>query len=1500
MAEQIPDYSALIGDRVRQQAGVALVTNEGSPDEAARTLNNAVKEGVPFAIGNADPQNFNREAEDKANVGIAFGNPDIQRYLANNDFAAAVSKDDLSVLHDISMSLRKISGGGVFDKAVEGFKEGFGEGEIGLTHEDIKKYPSWLIFQPLSVAAGTLMRGFQGTIRGAAEGAREFMRELGMNEAWAARFGRDLEAELTRQIFDQGASIHKPTVEALSKTIQPYVQAGESPQPGVHPLTDQVLIDQAKRDAQNLKDVQSVSAESKTLERSPEAFKAFLDEVARDHVIGVPVDAIKEGFGDRAPAAFEWLPDFERKFNRADASGGDVEIPLKDWLAAIKDRPELAQALKDDIRVREGGLTTREADALKETKPESYQPNETTEAVAKKELWLNPLFKDAKSAGMTEGEFARYSKLLEGEDAKARERAEADAAKALAHRATAEWKSNEARIRDEVTVDLRSRPDLLADQFFREGRLGDTRTATFKLDANAIEARYGKDTLSDLHSSVTARRGGIDPNDAADLFGFRGGEALVNNLRLLEQARQAAKQTPKAYFESLVEKATSERMEAKYGVLKDNILAEAREAVGTGGQANLLAEEMFALMKQVPELKDATPLAREAIRDRVKEEFAKDEAKGAHKVANYVRDVGKAGRQAELALLKGDIPAAFQAKQRQYLAFELMREAQAFKKNWDLTQRLVERYSKNASLEAVDQAYTDQIHALLNSVGERVPRTLENLNRAIEESIDAFISKKAEEGRLIIPPNIPLDATVAPKAGSNLRPFSVEEFRDFSATLQSLDHNGRQEKIIQVGEKREAYETAVGQAIENLEAHKGRPKDLSDIAVKRVGRSVDALMIKMEQLFDWADRNDPNGPFNRIAFRPLSEAEHWKLDRLRELAKRMEDLKIDRKGLHGQVENDALLDPRDGQPMRLDRGAMLKIALNFGNKSNRAKLLGGYDWQAGDVFYFLNKHMTKEDIDFANHVWDTLDTLRPEIEKRTRALSGVAVDLIDPQEVKLANGTLKGGYFPLIEDALSKINRAKVETDPLEKAIFRMLPTAQAVKRRTGKLYPVSLVLDDFPHIVTETVHYLAFAEPLLNARKLLSDRLIRESISDTFGPEYTKQINPWLQHIASDGGLRDETGLHWLYSLSREGRMNVQTMLIGLNPITAMLHGGSALANSFQEVGIRNLREFTKALPGVPKAVFENAVSQMFKSPKNLENVINFVMENSGEVRNRKLKLDDSYQAMWQRSLGNNFLTARASFSQMGMSGVAYLDLWSAVATWKAVYDGALTKGTAEADAIYMADKAVRNAHGASGITDTAAVQRGNEIWRWSTMFMGYFVHNYNRLRDTSRIAIGKTDLDGWGRWGTVAARSVMYLAVPAIIHQALRGHSDKDQSWGGWAANALASQMGGSLPLVRDMIYAAEKYGRHEVSAPLQEALNGLIAAPLDAWHALKGEKVSEKWLRHTLEFPGWTLGLSTREIARAGQFLWDVNRGKERPKDFPDWWRGFTTGTAKERKH
>lgn len=107
-------------------------------------------------------------------------------------------------------------------------------------------------------------------------------------------------------------------------------------------------------------------------ERSPEAWRAAIEADVAEHGpvtdLAVPVDRLQVLLQTAAVPLEEFLRVLPNRsaYDQALASGGDVVIPLADYIAKVAGTP-LHEALVDDIRVRPGAMTAREAAEAQKT-----------------------------------------------------------------------------------------------------------------------------------------------------------------------------------------------------------------------------------------------------------------------------------------------------------------------------------------------------------------------------------------------------------------------------------------------------------------------------------------------------------------------------------------------------------------------------------------------------------------------------------------------------------------------------------------------------------------------------------------------------------------------------------------------------------------------------------------------------------------------------------------------------------------------------------------------------------------------------------------------------------------------------------------------------------------------------------------------------------------------------------------------------------------------------
>jgi hypothetical protein len=1046
-----------------------------------------------------------------------------------------------------------------------------------------------------------------------------------------------------------------------------------------------------------------------------------------------------------------------------------------------------------------------------------------------------------------------------------------------------------------------------------------------RLNLTDLEHRMGApDAVTDAQVSRLRELGmvakktseGLHPDLVADMFGFGSGRELVRALTSAEH--------PKLVIEGM----TDQRMLERHGELSspDAIERAADEAVHNEARARFIATELAAIDKANTVRADTgrkTATGRAITVDAL--------ARAARQVAEdtiartKIRDVvptrftaaeTRAARDAERALAKGDTEGAAIAKRAQMLNNRLAKTAMDATDEVAAGLKYLRRFDKAATRDAIGADYAAQVDALLERFDLRQGTPLNAAER--RQSLLEWVQAQRDKG---LDPAVP-DKLLDEAQRMPYREMSMEDFRGLLDSVKSIEHLGRlKNKLLDLKEQRD-LDALVNEALTTLkdlpqrEAAEPRNPGVGGKGLDKVNakylqgasllRSADASLLKMEQLFDWLDAHNPHGVFNRVVFRRIAEAQGVESDLLKDVTGRL-------RALHEALPKDAqrdllerytvpeLVDSKTGKPSSLLKKEILAIALNTGNESNFGKLLEGEGWSERGVWTALNRHMTKGDWDFVQGVWDTLDSLWPRIAAMEKRLSGVEPPRVEARPITTPHGEYRGGYYPVIYDPL-RAHDVDMRNERSGAALFENTFSRPATARghtkaRVDYARPLYLSMDVLPRHLSQVVHDLAYREAIIDADKLLSDSRIRQGIEDTLGREYYKQVRPWLQAIANDK-VYDERGLAFWDKAAHWARTTTTLVGLGFRATTMMIHGATAASNSVGEIGGRWFLSGAKAFIG---------------SPERMRDARDFVFERSAEMRNRMNEVDrDVRDALREMDLhatdGAEGAAARVvdPVKRFAYYGISMLDMASALPTWLGAYNRALHEGRSEDQAIYEADKAVRNAHGGGGTKDLAAIQRGQEWQKLFTMFYSFWNHFYNRQRDIARTAAGipeqvrQGDYAGARRdFAMVLARSWFYFIIPQLLHAALKppapGSQNEDQHWLSWAAEEIAMGMFSGIPVVRD-VASSIGTGRDYTPTPAAQVVTTIGKTAKDVKSAAAGDPVSDKWLKHATQTAGYVFGLPLGQASTSAQFLWDVHNGAEAPDGVADWWRGLIYGHAK----
>lgn len=365
----------------------AVSTIDLEPEKAVRAIQLSQASGVDPNVIIPDIESFERDQKRRMASDLITGNPRLQAYVNSDPLAGQISNDDYGQLDTVSQSMVKLGQKGVMASTVEAFKAGFDYEGMQSEYDKLFNYVDsdvWRSFVQnggLGGAAVTFMtalRGFRGAMFAAGTlGAEAFAPIVGANEAEKNRMRRDFIQGI--EANTAGANLFRapvaPAVKAaineaaaMSKAAAPFIAEGKVPPTGIHPAIDQLKAEQAKIDVDNLGEALKESVKSATRDRNPDMFASFI----RQHTDGefsISAEAVMKLYGDsKIPSPDDgllgWVPNLMGQLELAVATGGDIKVPLADFLA--KADPAIFQEIKDFIRVRDEGVTIEEGKRLKE------------------------------------------------------------------------------------------------------------------------------------------------------------------------------------------------------------------------------------------------------------------------------------------------------------------------------------------------------------------------------------------------------------------------------------------------------------------------------------------------------------------------------------------------------------------------------------------------------------------------------------------------------------------------------------------------------------------------------------------------------------------------------------------------------------------------------------------------------------------------------------------------------------------------------------------------------------------------------------------------------------------------------------------------------------------------------------------------------------------------------------------------------------------------------
>lgn len=415
----IVDFATAFRNGAAMRAVNAL---DDDPDEAAQAQAFSTATSVPAAVIASNLDQFKKRHQQNLAGDIVKSSTHLQDYIASHPLAAQTSNDDWGNLGDLGQSMDHYHGFG--PSILSKFRRVLGPEPLlhGYEPEPGKRIPGRLEYSAeagLRSVVDLAMRVMNAPFELAGQAGGMIAKSLGAKEETGENIvnafadpallaslqgipiigplGQSFAAAMRRA----GEHVRRtqPENKALLKSVddattaaevgQPWLDRGELPPQGLDPTWDKIHKEVARDATKAFADVLAKTTASNTAQRSGEVFKAFLDTWP-EASIGIKAEAIKKLYGDKLPEAGDGLfgdivPDLQAQLDHGLPHGGDVQIPLNDFLSKLKDNPNLEEVMKDlrdDTRMHPGLMTVNEAKEMEAPEAPKYKLVPTEEPTA--------------------------------------------------------------------------------------------------------------------------------------------------------------------------------------------------------------------------------------------------------------------------------------------------------------------------------------------------------------------------------------------------------------------------------------------------------------------------------------------------------------------------------------------------------------------------------------------------------------------------------------------------------------------------------------------------------------------------------------------------------------------------------------------------------------------------------------------------------------------------------------------------------------------------------------------------------------------------------------------------------------------------------------------------------------------------------------------------------------------------------------------------------------
>lgn len=1019
--------------------------------------------------------------------------------------------------------------------------------------------------------------------------------------------------------------------------------------------------------------------------------------------------------------------------------------------------------------------------------------------------------------------------------------------------------------------------------------------------------RLSRDALADMGLPIElinhlvalkmVAKEGWHPDLLADKFKFESGDDMVRRI--------AAAESPKDAINGL----TDQRMLERFGDLssQEAIDKAADKAIHNEVRARMMATELNALENALGKRKTLASAAKEYASAMIGRVKVRDLKPG-----QYASAEARALKAAQAASKSGDIAKAA-AEQRNALinnyATRVAHDAQDSIEKLRRDMASLANRSDDKLKKSYDMDLVNAVRAILGEYGiaeKKAKRAIDYLEVFKQNDPDmyAVISDAVEN------------------ASRNAKPYkdlTVEDARALGEEVAAILHLAKRSRQMEVdGDMidRQEVEDALHARLVALGIPEAMPGDGSAITAGEVAmqkfRTAVAALTRVESWVGKMDGADTFGPFRRYVFgRVKNAADAYRSDKAKYL-KQFSDL-FD--SIKPTLKPAIIAAPELGYTFGKDAGGsaineIVHAILHTGNLSNKRKLLLGRNWaqerpdgsldtSRWDAFIqrMANEgKITKAHFDFAQGVWDLLESTKPLAQKTHRDVFGKYFDEVTAEQLNSPFGLYAGGYVPAMADSriVADANMRALSEVENQSMQFAFPTTAKGfTKGRVEYNAPLMLDLRTLSQHIDKVLMFSHLEMPVRDVQRVMKG--IGGTLNKVDPAAIPGLITPWLNRAAKQQvvtPISNDAGTSRFLSVMRS-RAGAAAMF-------------GNLANAVQQI-----TGFSLASLKVRPSLMLSATADFAKHPKAF---VAGVSEASPYMAER---LDSEVAAMndnINQILLNPTLLEKGQAWSMRHAYFLQTAIDSAMSPiiWTAAYNQALEQGHSHDDAVRLGDSAVRETQGSTLPEDISRIESGNAFVRLFTQFAGYFNMQANLL-GTEYAKMIQQDYGLRKNASKGLFIFMMGFYVPAVVGelvmQLFKGGPGDDDKDGEYLDDWLAVLFGmaplrtaiAMVPVAGQAINSAinawnsKPYDDRIASSPAISMLESAAKAPVSVYNAVVNDGSAQKAVRDVATLISMTVGIPVNLAARPIGYAVGVADNKITPTSGPDMARGLVTGIA-----